>query len=363
MIVSLAGADVLAQLPAIIFFISVVQVLFYMGFIQWFIRKFATFVYWALAVSGAEAVVAAATPFIGQGESAMLVRPFLPNMTKAELHQIMTCGFATISGSVLVGYIGLGLNAQVLISSCIMSIPASLAISKLRYPETEESLTAGRVVISEGEHEEDKHENALHAFAMGAMLGLRIAGSILTSLLCIIALVALINALLTWWGRYLDINGPLLTLQTIFGYLLYPVAFLLGVSREGNDIILVSKLIAEKIITVSAESISQLISLLSRSLDSDSGLISAERVQRLQRPGHFSRIRRPHRPIPNNCNLRLQRVRQHRLARYPDRHPDPIRAQARRRYRPAGHISTHLGRVCDVDVGEHCGVGHYYPVE
>ncbi|WVR04908.1 hypothetical protein IAU60_001920 [Kwoniella sp. DSM 27419] len=234
-------------IPAIIFFIAIVQVLYYVGFIQWFVIKVATFVFWAMGVTGAEAVVAAATPFIGQGESAMLVRPFVPLMTKAELHQIMTCGFATISGSVLVGYIGLGLNAEVLVSSCIMSIPASLAISKLRYPETEESLTAGHVTVPEST--EEKAENALHAFAQGALLGVQIALSIVASLLCIIALVGLCNGLLTWWGRYININGPLLTLQTIFGYVFYPVAFLMGVSREGNDILLVGRLIAEKIIT------------------------------------------------------------------------------------------------------------------
>lgn len=236
-------------IPAIIFFIALVQVLYYIGFIQWFIQKFATFVFWALGASGAEAVVAAATPFIGQGESAMLVRPFVPHMTNAEIHQIMTCGFATISGSVLVGYIGLGLNAEALVSSCIMSIPASLAISKLRYPETEETLTAGRVVIPDDD--EHKAENALHAFANGSWLGIKIGATIVASLLCILAAVGLINGLLTWWGRYLNINDPKLTLQTILGYLLYPISFLLGVSRENGDILKVAKLISEKIITVS----------------------------------------------------------------------------------------------------------------
>ncbi|KAF5021517.1 hypothetical protein F66182_6442 [Fusarium sp. NRRL 66182] len=243
-------------IPAIIFFISLVQVLYYIGFIQWFIIKFATFVFWGLGVSGAEAVVAAATPFIGQGESAMLVRPFVPHMTKAELHQIMTCGFATISGSVLVGYIALGLNREALVSSCIMSIPASLAISKMRYPETEETLTAGRVVIPDDD--EHKAENALHAFANGAWLGIKIAGSIICSLLCIIALVALINAPMTWWGKYLDINDPELTLQTILGYMLYPVSFLLGVPRNG-DLLKVSKLIAQKIITNEYNAFSDLV--------------------------------------------------------------------------------------------------------
>ncbi|KAF4122048.1 concentrative nucleoside transporter, CNT family [Geosmithia morbida] len=233
-------------IPAIIFFISLVQVLYFIGFLQWFIVKFATFVFWALGVSGAEAVVAAATPFIGQGESAMLVRPFVAHMTKAEIHQILTCGFATISGSVLIGYINLGLNAQALVSSCIMSIPASIAMSKLRYPETEETLTAGRVVIPDDD--EHKAENALHAFAGGAVLGIRIAGTIIASILCILAAVGLVNGLLTWWGRYLDINDPKLTLQTIFGYMFYPIAFLLGVPRN-QDLLKVSRLIAEKVVT------------------------------------------------------------------------------------------------------------------
>jgi CNT family concentrative nucleoside transporter len=235
-------------LPAIVFFISLCQVLFHIGFLQWFVGKFASFVFWALGVSGAEAVVAAATPFIGQGESAMLVRPFIPYMTKAEIHQIMTCGFATISGSVLVGYIGMGFPAAVLVSSCIMSIPASLAISKMRYPETEETLTAGRVVIPDDD-EHNKAENALHAFANGAALGIRIAGTIIASLLCIIAAVALMNGLLTWWGRYINIDE--LTVQLIFGYIFYPIAFLLGVPRDnsGEYLVLIGRLIAEKVIT------------------------------------------------------------------------------------------------------------------
>ena len=163
-------------IPPIIFFVSLVQLLYYLQFLQWFIRYFANIFFWSLRVSGAEAVVAAATPFIGQGESAMLVRPFVPHMTQAEIHQIMCCGFATISGSVLVAYISLGLNAQAMVSSCIMSIPASLAISKLRYPETEETLTAGRVVVPDDD--EHRAANALHAFANGAWLGIKIAGMI-----------------------------------------------------------------------------------------------------------------------------------------------------------------------------------------
>ena len=233
--------------PPIIFFVSLVQLLYYSGILQWFIVKFASFFFWSLRVSGAEAVVAAASPFVGQGESAMLVRPFVPHLTMAELHQLMTSGFATIAGSVLVAYISLGLNAQALVSSCIMSIPASLAVSKLRYPETEETITSGRVVIPDDD--EHRATNALHAFANGAWLGIKIAGMIVATLLCIIALIGLINALLGWWGKYLNITQDgeaYLTLQLILGYICYPVAFLLGVPRD--DLLNVGQLIGIKVI-------------------------------------------------------------------------------------------------------------------
>jgi concentrative nucleoside transporter, CNT family len=199
-----------------------------------------------MRVSGAEAVVAAASPFVGQGESAMLIRPFIPHLTDAELHQVMTSGFATIAGSVLAAYIGMGISPTALISSCVMSIPASLAISKLRYPETEESLTAGKLVIPETD--EEKPQNSLHAFGNGSWLGIKIAGMIVAALLCILALLGLTNGLLMWWGHYLNIRNPDLTVDLILGYLFYPVAFLLGVQRDGDDILKVAQLIGVKVV-------------------------------------------------------------------------------------------------------------------
>lgn len=195
-----------------------------------------------MKVSGAEAIVAAACPFLGQGESAMLIRPFIPHLTQAELHQVMCSGFATIAGSVLFAYIGMGVNPQALLSSCVMSIPASLAISKLRFPEEEETLTAGTVVVPE---DEQKSANALHAFANGAWLGLKIGGMIVAALLCILALLGLANGFLRWWGMYLNI--PDLSIEMIVGYICYPIAFLLGVTRNG-DINKVAKLIGVKLI-------------------------------------------------------------------------------------------------------------------
>lgn len=242
---------IVSVIPAIIFFVSLVQLLYYYHIIQWFIAKFAVFFFWSMRVSGAEAVVAAASPFIGQGESAMLIKPFVAHLTMAEIHQVMCSGFATIAGSVLVSFISMGVNSQALVSSCVMSIPASLAMSKLRWPETEgETLTAGRVVVPEDDSSE-RPANALHAFANGAWLGVKIAGLMCATLLCIISLIALADGLLTWWGRYINITDPPLTIELIVGYICYPIAFLLGVSREGNDLVNVGQLIGLKLISVS----------------------------------------------------------------------------------------------------------------
>ncbi|KAK6339022.1 hypothetical protein TWF696_009818 [Orbilia brochopaga] len=254
-------------LPAIIFFISLTALLHYCGFLQWFIGKFAVFFFWSMRVSGAEAVVASASPFIGQGESVMLIKPFVPHLTKAEIHQVMTSGFATIAGSVLVAYISMGINAQALISSCVMSIPASLATSKLRYPETEESLTRGRVLIPE---DGEKPKNALQAFAEGAWLGLKIAGMIMATLLCIIAFLGLCDGILGWWGRYLNI--PDLKVEQIVGYICYPIAFLLGVPRK--DLYTVGKLIGTKLIANEFVAFQHLTKLTSEQIEDRSRLIA-----------------------------------------------------------------------------------------
>ncbi|CZT07314.1 related to H+/nucleoside cotransporter [Rhynchosporium graminicola] len=239
---------ILGVIPAIIFFVAFVQLLYYWGWLQWAIGKFATMFFYGMKVSGAEAVVAAASPFVGQGESAMLIRPYIPHLTSSELHQIMTSGFATIAGSVLGVYISMGISPLALVSSCVMSIPASLAFSKLRYPETEESLTAGKVVVPADSDE--KPSNGLHAFANGSWLGLRVGGMIIAALLCILSLLGLVNGLLGWWGKYLNINDPLnpLSVELICGYVFYPLAFLLGVPRDNGDLFRVSKLIGLKVV-------------------------------------------------------------------------------------------------------------------
>jgi len=220
--------------------------LYYLGVMQWVIKHFAWFFFKTMNISGAEAVVTAASPFLGQGESACLVKPYVDIMTESEIHLVMTSGFATIAGSVMTAYINLGVPAQNLITASMMSIPASIAISKVRVPELEEPVTRGRVVIDRGEDENAKNApvNALHAFAKGALFGLVVAGQILCNVVTILSLVAAINGLLTWIGRGFGIHQ--LTFQLALRYVFYPISFFLGVPR--SEILRVSELLATKLI-------------------------------------------------------------------------------------------------------------------
>ncbi|KAH7332552.1 Na+ dependent nucleoside transporter C-terminus-domain-containing protein [Rhizoctonia solani] len=232
-------------LGAIIFFVAFVQMLYYLGVMQWLVKKFAWFFFKTMNASGAEAVVAAASPWVGLGESACLVKPFVDLMTESEIHLVMTSGFSTISGSVFAAYVGMGVPGQNLVTSSVMSIPASIAISKIRIPETEEPLTMGQVVIDQGA--EDKHNrpaNALHAFSKGAVFGLIVAGQILCNVLTVLALVYTIDGLLTWIGKGFGIHE--LTLNLIFGYLFYPITFLIGVPR--GELLRVARLFGTKLV-------------------------------------------------------------------------------------------------------------------
>ena len=143
----------------------------------------------------------------------------------------------------LSAYIGMGVPPENLVTASVMSIPASIAISKMRIPEMDEPVTRGRVTVDRGD-EKNPPANALHAFANGAVFGLKIAGQILCNVLTVLALVAFINGLLTWIGRGFGIHA--LTLQLILRYVFYPLTFFMGVPR--GEILRVSEIIATKLV-------------------------------------------------------------------------------------------------------------------
>ncbi|SAL98983.1 hypothetical protein [Absidia glauca] len=243
----LVGADIVAKgffaisvFPAVIFFAATVQILYYIGALQWILAKSAPLFVGLLDISGCEAIVAVASPFLGQSENVLLIKPFLAHLTDAEIHQVMTSGFSTISGSVLYGYLAMGVDGTALISSCVMSIPCSIAISKLRYPEVEEPLTKGKVRVPKSE---EKLEGIVHAAGVGAATGIQIVLLIAANLIALLALLYAVNAGLTWIGNFITIQN--LTLQLITGYILVPVAWLIG--ADNKDLVNVGQLIATKL--------------------------------------------------------------------------------------------------------------------
>ncbi|KAJ2077716.1 hypothetical protein H4R24_004963 [Coemansia sp. RSA 988] len=236
-----SGAIAISMFPAIIFFASFVQVMYYLGSVQWLLRHIGWIFHKLLDTSGVEAVVATASPFIGQSENALLVKDFLEHMTESELHACMTAGFATISGSVFQSYVALGVDAKNLITACVMSIPCSLALSKIRYPETEESLTRGQIVLSKHE----KEANILHAMGNGAATGMNLSLLILATLIGMVSLIAVTDFILTWFGEFIGISQ--LSLELILGYVFYPLTWLLGVPRA--DVLHVAQLLGLKLVS------------------------------------------------------------------------------------------------------------------
>ncbi|KAJ1730927.1 hypothetical protein LPJ61_002778 [Coemansia biformis] len=227
--------------PAFIFFAAFVQVVCYLGGVQWLLRNLGQAFQVMLGTSGAESVVAAAAPLVGQSEGMLLVRDCLEHVTLSEIHAFLTAGFATVSGSTLQGYIALGVDSKSIITSCAMSIPCSLALSKIRWPETDEPLTRGTVVLPARSTDE---ANLLHAMSNGAAIGMQLSLMIAANLIAVISLVQLADFLLGWLGQFVGIAG--LTLEQVLGYVLYPYAWLLGVPRA--DVSAVAQLLGLKFV-------------------------------------------------------------------------------------------------------------------
>jgi len=210
-------------LPTIIFFSSFITLLYHYGILQQVVKGVAWVMMKTLKTSGAESLSCAANIFVGQTEAPLLIKPYVGSMTLSELHAVMTGGFATIAGGVMAAYISLGVPAQHLIAASVMSAPAALAMSKLLYPETEQSQTAGTVNVKV----ERTAANGIDAAATGAIEGLKLVGNIAAMLIAFLALVALVNAVLGWFGSLIGV--PQLSLELIFSFLLAPVAWLMGV--------------------------------------------------------------------------------------------------------------------------------------
>jgi len=227
-------------LPVIIFFSSLIAVLYYLRVMQVIIRVVGGALQRVLGTSQAESFSAAANIFVGQTEAPLVIRPYLPRMTRSELFAVMVGGLASIAGSVLVGYAQMGARMDHLIAACFMAAPGGLLFAKLLVPETEE-MGAVKMSLAEGE---EAPVNVIDAAALGAASGLKLALNVGAMLLAFIGLIAVANLLLgelgAWWG------DDDFSLQKVLGWVFAPVAYLIGVT--GAEVQAAGSLVGQKLI-------------------------------------------------------------------------------------------------------------------
>jgi concentrative nucleoside transporter, CNT family len=256
-------------LTTIIFISAFFAILYHFGIMQFVIRQVAKVMTRLMGASGAESLNVAASIFMGQTEAPLAIRPFLPSCTRSELMTIMTAGMAHVSGGIMGAYILYGIEAKHLLAAVIMTAPGTILISKMLVPETETPLTARKIeaaAASGGEPEVDinavempKDANVLGAISRGTTDGLHLALNVGAMLVSFLALIALTNGILG------GIHGGLAKvgfawfptdLQSIFGYIFAPVAFVIGIPWK--DCVNVGNLLGTRMVINELVAFSQL---------------------------------------------------------------------------------------------------------
>jgi concentrative nucleoside transporter, CNT family len=222
-------------LPPILFISAFFTVLYHYGILQRIVRMFAVVMVHLMGTSGAETLSVSANVFMGQTEAPLIVKPYVPGMTRSELFALMTSGFAHISGGMMVVYINYGADPVAVLTTCIMACPCSLYLAKLFIPEIGRPVTAGTV---HAQQEKSPYANGLDAVASGTSDGLRLALNVAAMLIVFIAFVAMFDALLGFAFKGLS-------LQKVFGWMFSPAAFLMGI--ESADVPKVGSLLGAKL--------------------------------------------------------------------------------------------------------------------
>lgn len=226
-------------LPIIIFFSALISALYYLGVMQKVIALIGGGIQRFLGTSKAESLVATGNIFLSQGESPLLVRPFLANMTRSELFAVMAGGMASVAGSVLGGYAGLGVELKYLIAASFMAAPGSLMMAKIIVPER-------GVPIDQSQVELDKAQdsNLIDALASGAMNGMKVAVAVGTMLIAFVSVIAMVNTGLENLGDLVGFSG--ITLQAMFGYLFAPLAWVIGI--PSHEVLAAGSYIGQKVV-------------------------------------------------------------------------------------------------------------------
>ena len=226
-------------LPAIVFFASLISVLYYLGIMQWVIRLIGGFLQKILGTSKTESMSAAANIFVGQTEAPLIVRPYIATMTQSELFAIMCGGLASVAGSVMIGYAQMDVPLPYLIAASFMAAPGGLLFAKILLPKkkkTNDDLKSNDV--------DEKPSNVLDAAAMGASSGMQLAMNVGAMLLAFIALIALLNGIIGGVGGWFGYGE--LNLQTILGWVFRPLAWVIGV--PWNEAEIAGAMIGEKLV-------------------------------------------------------------------------------------------------------------------
>ncbi|KAM3955907.1 putative transporter YutK [Aphomia sociella] len=210
-------------LPVIFFFSMLVEVLFYWGALQAFCLKLGQVLRSATSITVCESVIAVGNVFLGNTESALLVKPYLSLLTPSEMHVVMGSGFATVSGTILAAYINFGAEPAHLVTASVMSAPAAICFCKLLMPETKRSLTA----VDNIQQVESQDESALSAATRGATNGIALVLNIIANLVAFLAFIAFVNGVLGYCGNLLGFEG--LNLEWIFGKVFIPLCWVMGV--------------------------------------------------------------------------------------------------------------------------------------
>jgi len=221
---SLGFTIALNVLPVIVFIGALMSVLYYLGIMQRFVGVFGGWLHKLLQTSQPESISAVSNIFVGHTDAPLVVRPYLKDMTQSELFAVMTGGCATIAGAVMMGYAAMGIDLKYLITASFMAAPGGLLIAKIMMPETE----TRQVEFDPNQTGDvDQPVNIFEAIGNGAMTGMQVAFSVGAMLVAFVALIALLNGVLTGVGNWFGVEG--FTLQWLLGKLFLPIALLLGV--------------------------------------------------------------------------------------------------------------------------------------
>ena len=218
------------------------SLLYHLGILQRVVAAMAWVMQRAMRTSGSETLSAAANIFMGQTEAPLVIKPYLPRVTQSELLAIMVGGMATIAGGVAIAYVTLGVHAGHLLAASVMSAPASLMIAKIMLPEKEQSETADTTAARKVEK---IATNSIDALCRGASDGVALAINVMAMLIAFVAVVALANFLLTRLQTAVGVAAPV-NLQTIFGWVNAPFAWLMGVPKK--DCVAIGAILGERIV-------------------------------------------------------------------------------------------------------------------